>query len=114
MGFRIFCDQKGCRKEMEPALDKTDNKVYCTECGKEIHCVTEFAKNQMVSLGMVKRESKRQQAFSVRCNKCNKENPPTLKKDRLHCAHCDAEIEGLSAPFALAIKEFLRAQGNRG
>jgi hypothetical protein len=113
MGFRIFCDNKGCRKEMEPVLDKADGKVYCTECAKEVHNMTEFAKNQMVSLGQVKREQKQQKAFSVKCEACKKENPPTMTKGKLYCVSCNTELTNLSAPFAQAIKEFLRAQGNR-
>ncbi len=106
--FRIFCDQKGCRKEMSPVLDKADNKVYCTECDKEIANVTEFMKNQMVSLGQIKRQQKQQQAFSVKCIGCGKENPPVLKGKDLVCSVCNHNMDHLSAPFALAIKDFLR------
>lgn len=111
--FRVFCDNKGCRKEVEPLLDKSDNKIYCPECNNVINNVTEFMKNQMVSLGQIKRQQKKQQAFSVKCISCQKENPPILKKGKLYCQICDTEITNLSAPFAHSIKEFLKAQNNR-
>jgi len=113
MPFYVYCDNKNCRKECEPILDRADNKVYCNLCGQTINCVTEFAKNQMVSLGMVKRESKNQQAFSVTCHRCNKSNPPVLNNDKLFCAACNEHLSKVSAPFALAIKEFLKSQGIR-
>lgn len=112
MTFRVFCDQKGCRKEMFPVIDK-QGKVYCTECDAEISNVTQFMKNQMVSLGQVKREQKKQQAFSVKCNSCLKENPPVLKKNELFCSSCGADMKHLPAPFAHGIKEFLKSQGTR-
>lgn len=110
MVFTVFCDNKGCRKECTPLLDKADNKVYCTECSYEITTVTSFMKNQMVSLGQVKRHEKKQMAFSVECKKCKKSNPPVMKKKELYCAECGASMKHLAAPFALTIKQFLSSQ----
>lgn len=114
MGFLVYCDNKSCKKEMEPVLDKNTKEVFCTECGKTINSVTEFAKNQMVSLGQVKRSDKKQQAFSVKCEACQKESPPKLVKDgsntKLVCPMCEVELTNLSAPYANMVKQVLGAQ----
>ena len=55
MAFRTFCDNKNCRKEMIPVIDRETNDVYCTECGKTINTVSDFMKRQMVQLNQVRR-----------------------------------------------------------
>lgn len=113
MGFRVYCDNKECRKEMEPVLDKTNDVVLCTECGETINSVTVFAKNQMIALGQVKKSEAKQQAFAVDCASCGKKAQPKMVKEangqRLGCAFCSKELN-LSAPFANSIKQFLKAQ----
>lgn len=105
--FRTQCPHKGCRRDVEPVLDKTDNKVYCTACSKEITTVTDFMKRQLESLGQIRKDEKPQQAFSVKCNKCLKSNPPVLKSGELFCSNCDNAMKYLAPTFVLAIKEFL-------
>lgn len=103
----IFCDNKGCGKESAVVIDKATKEVYCTECDKPITNVTVFAKNQLVSLGQVKRVVKSQKAFAVKCEPCQKEAPPELdrKTGNLICTFCKQEIKNISAPF----KEMLKA-----
>jgi ribosomal protein L34E len=112
MAFFTFCDNKGCRKSMAPVIDKETNKVYCTECGKEINTVDQFMKRQMVSLGQVHRAEKRKLAWSAKCNECGKEGPPMLDKEgkELICSYCNKPMTGLNRPFAQMVKENLRAQ----
>ena len=111
MGFLIYCDNKGCGKDQEPVLDPTTGDVYCTECGKVIKSVTEFAKRQMKSMGQVKRDSKKQQAFSVKCQTCKKENPPKIDdKNKIVCSFCDSELTDLPKPFQQVIRNFIRSQ----
>ncbi len=125
MGFRTWCDNKGCRKEMEPVLDKHSGEVICTECNKPINTMTEFAKRQMVSLGQVRRSEQKKQAWSVKCDKCQREGPPKLnkagEKDKnnqqvinLHCTYCEGELTNLNRPFADMIKQNLLAQRRAG
>ncbi len=126
MPFRTFCDNKGCRKEMEPVLDRQTNEVYCTECGNAINSLTDFAKRQMVALGQVRRAEKKKQAWSVKCDACQKEGPPKLNKegeknekglligDKLLCSYCDAELKNLNKPFAQIILTNLKAQRRAG
>jgi DNA-directed RNA polymerase subunit RPC12/RpoP len=126
MGFRTFCDNKGCRKEMEPVLDKQTNEVYCTECGKTINSLTDFAKRQMVVLGQIRRADKKKQAWSFKCVECQKEGPPKLNKegekdakglpigDKLLCSYCEHELTNISKPFAQIILTNLRAQRRAG
>lgn len=111
MGFLVYCDNKGCGKDQEPVLDVNTGEVFCTECGKTIKTVTEFAKRQMKALGQVKRAVKKQQAFSVKCNACNRENPPKIgEKNKIVCSFCDAELTDLPKPFQQVIRNFIRAQ----
>ena len=108
MGFMIYCNNKGCRKEQEPFLDISDNEVYCSECGGQIKEVTIFAKTQMKAMGQIKRERKVQQAFSVSCGPCKLAATPTLVGKVLCCPKCKVEHVNLSKPMASAIKEYLR------
>jgi len=115
MGFVTFCDNKGCRKEMEPVLDKKTDEVFCTECDQKINTLTYFAKRQMIDLGQIRKFEKVKKAWSVKCNSCEKENPPKLDKsgDNLICAFCDTELE-LSKPYAQVIKQNLQSQRRSG
>ena len=126
MPFWTFCDNKGCRKEMTPVIDKNTNEVFCTECGQTINSLTEFAKRQMVTLGQVRRAEKRKQAWSVKCESCQKEGPPVLNKDgeknekgllvgdKLLCSYCKVELTNLNKPFAQIILTNLKAQRKAG
>lgn len=115
MGFRIYCDNKGCMAEMEPLLDKAIDKVYCSKCNNEIKNITKFAKAQMVSLGQIKRKEQVQKAFAVKCIKCLKEAPPKLDRTgkSLICSSCDKPIENLSAPFAHTIRQYIKTNKNQ-
>lgn|SRR5690554_2407285 len=108
MGFRIYCDNKGCRKEQEPLLNIETNEVECTECGKDIKSVSYFIKVQMKSLGQVKKDEKRSQAFATKCKFCSKTAPPVVKSDKIHCSLCDEHLDYLSAPFANVIKQNIK------
>ena len=125
MGFTTFCDNKGCGKQIEPLLDKETNDVICTECGKPINSITEFAKRQMVSLGQIRRATPKKQAWSVKCEGCKKEGPPKLNKAgevdkhnkpvvKLLCQYCDSELANINRPFAEIIKTNLLSQRRSG
>jgi ribosomal protein L34E len=103
MAFIIYCNQKGCGKDQEPSLDIETNEVICSECGKVITGITEFTKVQMKSMGQVKRNVGKRQAFSVKCQSCNKENPPLVKKGKIFCSLCSLEITDLSPFFKQAL-----------
>lgn len=123
--FRTFCDNKGCRKENQPVLDKSTGEVLCTECGQPINTVTKFMKAQMVSLGQVRKSEMKKQAWSVKCQHCEKEGPPKLnpedEKDshnqvviKLLCSYCGKDLDHLNKPFAEMIKTNLLAQRRSG
>lgn len=125
MGFRAWCDNKGCHKEMEPVLDKLTNEVICTECDNVINSMTEFAKRQMVVLGQVRRSEQKKQAWSVKCESCKREGPPKLndadERDKnnqvvvkLICSYCGHEHTNINKPFAEMIKMNLIAQRRAG
>lgn len=104
MGFSIQCDNKGCGKYQEPKLNLETNDVECADCGQPIKSVTSFAKNQMKSLGQIKRAEQTQQAFSVQCANCKKSAPPVLSGKDILCAICKKELS-VSAPYAAILRE---------
>jgi len=107
MAFRTFCNNKGCLKEMEPALDKETNQVFCTECDGEITTVDDFMKRQMVSLGQVRKVKIKKSPYSVSCPECKKQGTPKLIGDAAFCLFCEHELN-LSGPFIQLLKSVLK------
>lgn len=108
MNFTTFCDNKGCRKEMSPVVDKNTLEAYCTECDQKINCLTIFMRRQMAAEGMVKKNLKRKMAWSVKCDKCHKEGPPNISDSKLMCFSCNKELDKLSKPFAETLKQNIK------
>lgn len=106
MAFSIQCVNKGCGKIQEPYLDKETNKVHCSECDQEMKNVSTFTINQMKSMKQYKQ--KKVISFGVKCDKCNKEARPKLVKKEVVCGGCGKELENLSEPFKLMLKESLK------
>ena len=118
MQFRTFCDNKGCHKEMRPVVDPKTLECFCTECGKPLkeETVSIFMRRQMAANGQTQKANKKKLAWSVRCDKCNKEGPPELDKEgaNLICSYCKEPLENISKPFAQSILVNLRAQRRAG
>lgn len=104
MPFMICCDNKGCGKSMEPLLNLETNNVECAECGKVINSVTSFTKTQMKSLGQIKKDDKKQQAFSVQCKSCKKSSVPLIDGENILCMLCKNKLD-ISVPYANLIRE---------
>jgi hypothetical protein len=114
MDYRTFCDNKGCRKEVRPVVDKKTLIAYCTECDQPITTITMFMRRQLVAEGQIKQDVQKKLAWSVKCPKCSKEAPPSLSKDenKLLCSFCKTELDHLNKPFAQSILVNLRAKKN--
>lgn len=111
MDYRSFCDNKGCKKEMRPVVNKDTLEAYCTECGQTVNNISIFMRRQMRDQGQVQRNEKKRLAWSVKCNHCQKEGPPELNKSgELVCSFCKKELDHLAKPFAQMIKLNLNAQ----
>lgn len=110
--FNLFCSNKGCFKDGEHVLDKATNEVICTYCAKPITGITDFTKRQMASLGQIRRNEQKKQAWAVKCDACKKEAPPMLDKTGkdLICSSCNKPLDKLAKPMAAMIKDNLRAQ----
>lgn len=106
MPFLMLCPNKGCGSQMEPYLELTDNKVYCSNCDKEISNVTHFVKMQMKSLKQFRK--KKNLSFSVKCQKCNKEDRPKIVNKEVACPSCNTIHSHLSEPFKIMLKEQLK------
>src|SRR5690348_2156633 len=106
MPFRTFCDNKGCREEMAPVIDKETHKVYCTSCKEEINSVDVFMKRQLISMGQVKKDDETKMAYAVVCPCCSKKQTPKLGKNReIECSSCNEDItKKLSAPFVQVLR----------
>jgi len=112
MGFLIQCDNKECREYQEPALDKKTDLVHCSKCDGVIKHVSIFTRRQMLAMGQIKRETVPKQAFSVKCNSCEKIMCPKLEsqdnKNKLLCPACGVEHTQLSPPYAQTVVAFLK------
>lgn len=108
--FSIICNNKGCGKQMNPYIDKKDDKVYCSICNKELSNITYFAKVQMKSLKQFK--EKNQTPFAVKCSKCGQEAQPKISKNDIVCGSCNFILDNLSEPFKIMLKEKLKTVKN--
>ena len=109
MAFSTSCTNKGCGKQMEPYIDPKDDKVYCSECDKELVNITYFAKVQLKSLKQYRQ--KKGMAFGVKCQNCGKEDRPKIVGDDVVCPSCKKPHAHLSEPFKIMLKEKLKTVG---
>jgi ribosomal protein L34E len=94
---------------MEPYLDIATDKVYCSECNKEIIGLTYFAKQQMrASKQIKKREPK---SFAVKCPHCKITDRPTVVSKNIICSSCGKPINDISEAFKLMLLEQLKTAG---
>jgi uncharacterized protein with PIN domain len=106
MAFSVNCTNKGCAKLQQPYIDPKTDKVYCSECDREISNLSQFAKNQMKSSKQFKQKTST--SFSVKCDKCNQDNRPKLVNNELVCPNCNKILDKLSLPFKNMLKERLK------
>lgn len=104
----LQCDNKGCYKETEALLDKETDKVYCSDCGKEIQS-NHMVRTTLKTLGQIKRDKKTNQAFSVVCQSCQENDVPVLKQEKLYCPKCNA-LHKLNPAFAQTTIAFLKTK----
>jgi hypothetical protein len=109
MRFSLPCNNKGCGKINEPYLDPNDDKVYCSECDKEMTGITSFVKMQMKSNKQIKQfRAKKPKPFSVKCPRCGKDDRPKLVQEDIICSGCNKPLDQLSEPFKIMLREKLR------
>jgi len=106
--FICFCDNKGCNKEMKPAVDKGTLIAYCTECGKQINNVSPFMRRQMASEGQILKAKDKRVAWAIKCIKCNKEGAPKIKDNKLCCFYCEEYFTHLTKPVEQMIKDYIK------
>ncbi len=92
-----------CAKYQTPYLDPKSQKVYCSACNED-YTVNHFVKTQLKALKQYREVNKT--SFSVKCNKCNKEDRPLLVDNEIMCGACGKEIDHLTDFF----KDMLRKQ----
>lgn len=107
MAFSLPCTNKGCGKIQNPYLDITDNKVYCSECEKEIPGITSIVKNQMKMNKQFRQ--KQHKPFGVKCLTCGKDDRPKLMSNGdILCVGCNKPLDHLSEPFKIMLRDRLR------
>lgn len=106
MAFSIVCSNRGCGDLMEPYLDPSDNKVYCSKCDKELVNVTHFVKSQMKQFKQFK--PKKNTSFAVKCKFCNTEERPLIKNKDVICPSCKKIHTHLSEPFKIMLLDNLK------
>lgn len=105
MPFSIACTNKGCYKINQAYIDPKTDKVYCSECDKEIVNITYFTKAQLKSNKQFKKEEK--ESFTIKCNNCQVTKRPIIVKDKITCASCNKEITSITEQFKIMLKQFL-------
>lgn len=103
----LNCDNKGCMKPQAAKLELLSNTVLCAECGGTIKNVTHFTKNTLKTLGQTTKREKTNDAYSVKCGKCEAEGVPSIEKDKLMCKVCKQELTNISAPFKIMLQGVL-------
>ena len=98
----MTCSHKGCGKTQTPYLDKDTNEVYCSACDQIIPNVTIFTKTQMKALKQYRQKEKK--SFSVKCEKCGKEERPKVISDDVVCGACSKSLDKLSPFFKNMLK----------
>lgn len=93
-----------CQKHQSPFLDPKKDKVYCSECNEDIN-VNHFVKIQLKTLKQYREVNKT--SFSIKCNKCSKEDRPKLINDKITCSACGKEIDHLTDFFKDMLKKQL-------
>lgn len=106
MSFTIVCANRSCGKLMQPYIDPTNDKVYCSVCDGELQ-VTQFVKHQ---LKMSKKyKPKKTVTFAVKCKNCGKEDQPVLSNDKdIICPYCKKLHNHLSEPFKIMLRDKLK------
>ena len=109
--FELYCTQKGCKQRQKPTLDVVSNEVICSQCGGVIEGITDFTKIGMKSIGQIKRNTGKKQAFALNCGACSNIAQPVLgDNDSLLCVRCGEEHKQVSAPFKQAILTVLKSK----
>lgn len=103
--FTLTCNNKGCGNNMQPYIDPATDKVYCSDCKKEMQNISPFVKNQMKMNKQYKK--KESNSFSVKCNKCNNLDRPKLQNNKVICTNCNNIIDNISPVFVRMLKEEL-------
>lgn len=91
---------------MEPYIDISNDKVYCSKCDGEMTNVTYFTKVQMKTLKQFK--VKTQKSFSVKCQSCGKEDRPILNKEDILCPSCKKPYSHLTESFKIMLRDKLK------
>lgn len=107
MPFSTYCTHKGCGNYMQPYLDPSNDKIYCSSCDKELTNITHFIKAQMKSFKQFK--PKKKVAFSIKCSACLVEDVPKLVNDQIMCGNCNKPLTNLSEPFKIILKQKLKS-----
>lgn len=101
MLFFTNCPNKGCRKDVQPFVDKDTMIAYCPECNGEMNNINLFMRRQLAANGNVRKDSKTKAAWSVKCESCKKEAPPVITNDKkILCSFCNKEMTGLNKFYA--------------
>ena len=110
MPFITFCnsENKDCRKEVEPEIEKSTGKVFCPECDLEVK-IDPFMKNQLIAMGQVKKDKKTNTPFAVECPNCKKKGKPTVKGSEVFCSSCSHNLtDVLSKPYIEMLKTVIK------
>lgn len=97
-----------CKEEVEPCVETRDDKdiAICSKCSTHLPQLSRFAIVQLKTMGRYKKNQKLQQAFVVKCTKCDKEVIPKISGNSVLCPECLTELKDLSPAYKRMLLTF--------
>lgn len=104
------CTNKKCGKMNTAYLDDENDTVHCGACDEEINNVSVFLKRQMRFSKQFR--PKKVKSFSIKCQKCGKNDRPVLSGDDILCGACKKPMDQLTEFYKKMLREQLKTLGD--
>ena len=95
-----------CNKAVDPYLNPKTEEVFCGLCNKKLDKVNHFIKMQLKALKQYREVKK--VPFSVKCQKCGKEDRPVDNGTDIVCSSCGDPLAHLTETFKRMLKTQLK------
>lgn len=100
MAVQILCPH--CKKQTAPFLNPKNDEITCGGCDTKLENVNHFVKTQLKALKQYREVVK--VPFSVKCQKCNREETPKDNGKDIVCGVCGEPHKHLTETFKNMLK----------